>query len=463
MGDVLSVARRIVEETRKSREERARILAATQQRIQELTTSFLRYDAITEKSNALKEKIYRLRKQILKKELAQEEAKKGIGGLSKEADGIKKEYADLIGAVDTQIKNIDTELENLTAREKEIDRQRAQYRSALHMEVMWIAEGEIREIADLREALKKKRISLLQDRSYLDLHRDEPAGLLNQLEDMVAGTVDRFIMAEEARLYELNYLSRFDTKMNRFPVRIFSPLESTTYTVTKWDEHYRYDSGAQPAPREGTSSPASPPGQMMPVNAGSVYVIAPREHKYFGKRVKKVVVEAFSFCSPDEYSQIGFDTRPLTMTKLLPHLTPFIQKAESEGYFHVLGIASPTGWDERVISAIKADGSGTAYLSRNLAVCLIDSTTGEAQYNPSDRRVLSFVDYFRPEFDEEKLARVKKAIHESLGASDNVQMEDVVKQTGVDRDIIQKAFYDLQNEGSGRVRFAEGVGLVLLK
>ena len=83
------------------------------------------------------------------------------------------------------------------------------------------------------------------------------------------------------------------------------------------------------------------------------------------------------YCNISDYTDLGFDTRAVTLPELMGILRPFIQQAGAGDYYHVIGIASPTGWDDGVIRWVKGDGSANSYLSRNVAVCLIDSVNGE--------------------------------------------------------------------------------------
>jgi hypothetical protein len=144
-------------------------------------------------------------------------------------------------------------------------------------------------------------------------------------------------------------------------------------------------------------------------------------------------------------------------------LRPFIQQAEQGDYYHALGIASPTGWDDSVIRWVKGDGSGNSYLSRNVAVCLIDSVNGEIYYNQNDLRILSYIDYFRLDFDKERVEKQKKIIRADFESVEYIEFEKIFEKTKEDRFIIQLAFYELEREKLGRVKFVEGVGMVFMR
>ncbi len=461
MGDVFKTAQQIIEQTRLSRDERARVTSITEDRIKHLTGKFVEYDTLNEQNTQYRKKIHQLRVKLLKGELSQDDAKKALDALVSVREELQKKYADLAGLLDGQMKNIDTELTSLDAREASLIRQRDQYHSALHMEVKWIAEGELKEIAGLKENLKKKRQSLVEEKSLIFIKKDELAESFSLVEEVIGKKFRRHVSAEEARACELDFLARFDMKMHSYPVKIFSPQEHLTYKVTDWKHHYHYDSGPDVGAGEKTAKGAA--GNVLPLNAGSVYTIEQKDLKFFGKSHKKIVVEAVSYCNLSDYADMGFDTRAVTMPAIMVFLRPLIQHAEAGDYYHALGIASPTGWDDSVISWVTGDGSGTSYLSRNVAVCLIDSGSGETYYNQNDLRIISYVDYFRSEFDKERVEKQKRIILGEFDSVEYLEFEKIFEKTKEDRFIIQKAFYELEREKVGKIKFVEGVGMVFMR
>jgi hypothetical protein len=461
MGDVFEVAKQIVEQTRLSRDERSRAATITEDRLKQLTGKFIEYDTINSQNNEYRIRIHQLRVKLLKGELIPEDAKKALDALVYEREGLQKQYGGLVELLDGQMKNIDTEVETLTTREATLARQRDQYHSALHMEVKWLAEGELKEIAGLKENLKKKRQSLVEEKSLIFNKKEELAESFSLVEDVIGKKTTRYVSADDARASELNFIARFDMKMNAFPVKIFSPLESKTYTVTSWTTHYHYDSGTIAA--AGGSAPKGSVNKVTPMNSGSVYAIEDRDLRYFGKRHKNIVVEAFSYCNTSDYTDLGFDTRAVTLPALMEILRPFIQQAESGDYYHVIGIASPTGWDDGVIRWVKGDGSANAFLSRNVAICLIDSVNGEISFNQNDLRILSYIDYFRLDFDKDRVEKQKKIIRAEFENVEYLEFEKTFEKTKEDRFIIQLAFYELEREKLGRAKFVEGVGMVFMR
>ena len=186
-----------------------------------------------------------------------------------------------------------------------------------------------------------------------------------------------------------------------------------------------------------------------------------KKYVFFGERIDKVVVEAISLNHLEEFERYGFDARRANMADFLGVITKFINTAEMGKYLHVLGIASPTGWDARVKKEIESSDFAHNYVSKHVSICLIDSVTGDVFYNPADDRISKFVEFFQPQFDKEKEAKVNKLIRDKLSLKDYIVFNDILEETNEKREIVNKAFYDLEAEGKHRMRLIKDVGLVL--
>jgi hypothetical protein len=163
----------------------------------------------------------------------------------------------------------------------------------------------------------------------------------------------------------------------------------------------------------------------------------------------------------DEFEKYGFDSRRASLADFLSTVNEYIDVAEMGKYLHVLGIASPTGWDERVKNEIESVDFAHNYVSRHVSICLVDSVTGEVIHNPTDDRINNFIEFYQPQFDNERMARVTQHIRDRLDVHDYVLLEDVAADTSEPQLMVHKAFYELENEDKYRVRYIESVGLVL--
>ena len=311
-----------------------------------------------------------------------------------------------------------------------------------------LVESELKEIESLKNELDGEAMALQEEKNSLQLKRDEMEDRLRQITEVLEGKSIRFITKEDAKLCELNMIARFDTKMQDFPLNVHSPIDDKKYEIRSWDQesHVRFT--------EGSSSDT-------PSNARSQYVIAERKHGFFGEKIKKIVVEAVELSHVKEFEEYGFDTRRANLSEFLGLITRFIDSAEIGKYFHVIGISSPTGWDERVKDAIASTDFAQSYVSRYVSICLVDSVTGEVIYNQADERIKGFVEFFEPQFDGERIEKVKNLIINGLTKKDYVVYEDIAEETHEERKFLNKAFHDIDKEKKGKLRHIKNVGLVI--
>lgn len=371
-----------------------------------------------------------------------------IGPLQSEKDrlthsylGFEREIADLIEATEKKQRE-------LAAREAELERARQEYEHKMQEENQRVVENELKEIEALKGNLASEARSLGEEKASLRLRRQEMDDRLRQITEALEGKSVRFVTKEDAKLCELNFIARFDTKMQSFPVRIHSPLEGKTYETWSWNEtsHVRFAEGHAPD---------------APANARSRYIVSEKKYGFFGERMNRVIIEAVSLNHLKEFQEYAFDARRANLSEFLSLIARFIDSAEIGKYLHVIGIASPTGWDERVGKEIGSSDFARNYVSRYVSICLVDSVTGAVSYNLGDDRIAKFIELFRPQFDRERVEKVKGIIVRKLSERDHVVFEDVLEETKEERAFVNKALHDLAREKKGRLRYVKEVGLVL--
>ncbi len=269
-----------------------------------------------------------------------------------------------------------------------------------------------------------------------------------QPESSGGAATGRPVSGEDARLSELNFIARFDTKMQSFPLRFYSPVHRRTFVVRSWGEGDHVAEADRGAPD-------------MPWNTRSRYVVRRRIHGTFGEKVPRVVIEAVSFAHIAEYERSGFDSRCADLTDFLFLTGRLIDGAELGKYLHVIGIASPTGWDERVLREIQSAEFARNYVSRFVSICLVDSMTGDVAYSRSDDRISGYIRFFKPEFDSEKIERLRNHIVNRLLAKGYVVLQDTVQECGEPRNLVYKVLCDVEKEGRGKIRSIRDIGIVL--
>ncbi|MBU4374445.1 MAG: hypothetical protein KJ714_08440, partial [Euryarchaeota archaeon] len=417
----------ILAKVKESELKREEIFRDAQQKIEKLENELKSYEPLEAENLVLKDKISELDAKLVGKEIEHEAAQKILSTLESDKNRLDQKYSEMGRLLDSQMQSIEEKRRELDGKTAELEKDRQQYKEKAQEENQRIVENELEKIALLKNELQNKENSLLAEKQQAELKKNELSEKLNQITDVMKGKPLRFAAREDAKLYELNYIARFDTKMHNFPLKLYNPLERKNYIITSWESHYRFDSREEVFYGENINYAETEAKN--PLNARSVYLVEEKRFKLFGEKIKKTAIEAVSYNRLRDYADYGFDTNRATLSEFLMLLSKSINNAEIGKYLHVIGIASPTGWDERVIQEISSKEFAHNYVSRYVSVCLIDSVTGDVYYNPTDDRIAGFIDFFKPEFDREKVERVKKHVLEKFKLKDYAVFSDVLEET----------------------------------
>lgn len=440
---VTQVEKKVWDKIKESEEGRKRIVEELEGQINELASKLKPLEEVEEQSELFKQQL-----SDVETGLASGSRPKDVSHLESQKDLLLDRYLDLERRLSSQVEAIYQRRESLEGQEADLEKARQEYEGQTQEEKRRLVESELGEIEALKDRLSSQGQAFETERAELELRREELSSRLGEITDVLQGKPIRLITKEDARLCELNFIARFETKVETLPLTIYSPIENRTYEIKSWKEgaHVKFSQGVIPE---------------MPANIRSRYSVFERKHGFFGERVDKVIIEAMSLNHLLEFERYGFDARRANLSDFLGVINSFINTAELGKYLHVLGIASPTGWDDRVKNEIKSADFAHNYISRHVSICLIDSVSGEVIYNPTDDRVSKFVEFFQPQFDKEKVAKVKDYIQDKFSSKDYVVLKDIVDETNEARTIVNKAFYDVEAEGNGKMRHIDEVGLVL--
>lgn len=440
---VTQVEKKIWDMIKESEAGRKSVAAELERQITELTSGLEPLGKVDEESELFKRKLSEL-----EVGLATGSQPKELGSLTLQKDDILKRYINLEKGLSTQAQTISQRRRELESREAELEKARQEYQEQMQEEKRRLVESELSEIEALKGKLLSQGESFESERAELERKREELDSRLQDINDVLEGKPIRIIAKEDAKLCELNFIARFETKMEALPLKLYSPIENRNYEIKSWKEgtHLKFAEGGTPE---------------MPTNTRSRYAVFEKKYGFFGEKKDKVVVEAISLNHLEEFGKYGFDARRANMADFLGVITRFINAAEMGKYLHVLGVASPTGWDNRVKKEIESSDFAHNYVSRHVSICLVDSVTGDVFYNPSDDRISKFVEFFQPQFDKERVAKVRNLIRDKLSFKGYGVFNDILEEANEKREIVNKAFHDLEAEGKCRMRIIKDVGVVL--
>lgn len=209
---------------------------------------------------------------------------------------------------------------------------------------------------------------------------------------LAEGNIPVLVSSEEARQRELASLSRFDLKIHQLD-SVVSPTRDSPVPIDSWDPLRSATEAALPTPlRLEAGSPTEPHSVgLIPCNCGSKYEVPlPRQPRTAGSS-KLIILEAVDYSRLPDFLAKGFDTQPISLPELVSLLTEEAHRAEEEDCPYVLGLASPTGWDEAAQAYIKDNSSGHSVRDRLLIPVLIDLPQDRVVHNELDARLEPFL------------------------------------------------------------------------
>jgi len=453
----------ILEESVRAREE---IIERINQRLSGLAASLEGRDELKEQKYRLEETLRNLERGKLSNEAEEGDLRSKFEEFEDAKSDAWVRYEKLESAWSESIRKIEERRKALDAQEQELKKAAERQKAELRETAQRAFEDELENINTLREELAKKEQELKSERAGLEYERRELEERLGTIKDILeGGEVKRFVTSDVAKIQEMNYIGRFDIKMNELPKRIYDPIESKERKINRWSYRYKFDDADKIL--STLKMDYDEVTGKLPLNLRSRYVVAEKKHKLFGKEETKVIVEAAVLGHLLDYGDNGFDTRSVTLSELLSVLTKHIDSAEFGNYFHVLGIASVTGFDKKVFEHVNSGEFHKNFVSRYVSLCLVDLETGEVFYNESDERIKAYIDLFKPVFDEERIRAIREYVVERLELKDFAVLDRVVEEAtdgGKEgKRLAKKVFYDLEKEGRGRVKYEKEFGLVVEK
>jgi len=256
----------------------------------------------------------------------------------------------------------------------------------------------------------------------------------------------RLMELGEAKFYENNFIGRIKTKLQR-------PLKITGKKVKVENLQEYTDANVS----KYLSKVSEKELRNIPENK---YIHAELTKRKF-LRKESFLLKA-QFCSRvEKYAKYGLDTYPLDWVDINPIISNAMEEARNKRM--LLCLASPTGFAKEVENHVGGKEFQQNFLS-NVSLCLVDLVTGKLLFNPHDQTAKEFRELFVLEIDEEKVAKAKTRITEMMLEKGGAHLNDFIKRYGDGKSIVEKAFYDLQEEKGYLVEYRkEFKTLVLMR
>lgn len=373
--------------------------------------------------------------QETREELQDEEDSEAESLIEEELSRLAEQKADL----DAEIRRLQNERKRLETTGERLDRD----------------FGELQERIETAEERVDQEVSDLTDRveeisESVRTQRDTPNG--------------KAIQAEVARLYEMDYITRFETSV-RETSHLTLP-DGETFDIPKgfWDDRRRHFTGDHRLMVTDVLD-GDEVVDRYPVGRYSSFRVVTNKFVAFSET--KLIVEAIVAANLQAFAKNGFDARPAGIDDLIDIVNETVVRADSNETTHLVGIASPTGWTDEVEQFVQSKDTARARFDQQVSVCLVDIQSNELIYDRNDRLVSNNVEFFEREVDSERISDCIEMLREeyiSDPMTEVLRHHVIVERHDFGPHIVRAAFERLADDGYGVTGYpttADGLCLVV--
>jgi hypothetical protein len=402
----------------------------------------------------------------------------GTGEVQVELDALRTQTAELKAAQERAVSDLADRIDHASRLDERLTGRIAELETAhekaladgglLHDETVALVSHELDALREQHDAVTESIAALQRERQRIaDAEArlgEREADLTAQVEALTDSLPDTDERAGEevvttavARLFELDYLGRFDISVHE-ATHLTTSEGTVEVSAATWDGAV---SRRDEVPRLRDYLGADGDFDAYPANRSVRFEL--RRSRYLGLgRQRQLVLEASVVSHLEAYARNGFDARPATVNDLLDVVTRVVRTIGSDDAHTVLALASPTGWAGDVPERLLNETFARNRFDRRLHLYLVDLQTGQVWFDESDDLLAGNADLFEVPVDAERLHECEMAIHEladEVGRI-NVSLAELVDD-GYPGHVVKRAFNRLEGAGVGQQFLIEEFGLVL--
>lgn len=328
-----------------------------------------------------------------------------------------------------------------------------------------VVESELERVREQRAQLNSELNRLAREREELEAASDQletQQASLNSRVDRVTKSLNEessdkdeadVVPAQVARLFELDFISRFEESIQTAD-RIILPDGDEFQPGDQFHANTNESLDERSRMRELLTNADKDPGlvEQYPLRRRSRYTIASRSRLGIVKRAS-LVVEAIAHNHLEAFATNGFDGRPAGLDDVLSVINEAINRADERNTPHLIAVASTTGWTDRVRELVIEEDFSRTRLGTNVSLCLVDARSGELLYDDSDKLVAANCELFERAVQDERISACAEHIKSEYlhDPMTDVVGIDIVAADGFDEHIIKSAFtqladYDIATE-----------------
>jgi len=350
-----------------------------------------RIDALEKERSSLIDKLNSLSEKALSREAEAKAFEEELSRLRREYEDIRNKYFEYLKMWEEKGKELEELKSRLIEKEKQLEemalkeKELTAAREALEAEVVRLRNTVSEYEARVKEYERYKEELQLELRAMEDKVNTLEKGLRGELKG-------HLVTAEEAAMLELIFIEKLRSKLREVPIAIKAPWGEVV--INKWSyERVQAESVEQSA--------------AIPRNMSIVF--GHRSRGFLGLGEERVVEVIGVYLSHiGTLKEQGFDSQPATLSDLLNVLRNSLSSIEGGKRYTLIGIASPTGWEESVTKYVA--GEAYSLVFSNAAVILVDLIENRAIYPEKLATTMPSIDRYARMFIPEVMAEEEKYV-----------------------------------------------------
>ena len=279
------------------------------------------------------------------------------------------------------------------------------------------------------------------------------------LGDFRQGGILLLVKASQARLREVNFIQRFQTRLSGIGT-LQHPLTEELIPVSNWDAYLELgDEQAEVMRLMNKVVLDADWLAKVPLNAWARYDLPVGKKQRGGP----VAVLARTFSPLAEMLQKGFATCALSAEVLTARLLSLGEEAQRSQILTLVLLASTTGWDQAARDLVQGKEAGTAFAHRWMLVYLYDMETRQIIYNRQDSRLRGFAEMFTPLLPSEEVDEAAAALEKEMGFYDSLTMANALEIFSYSQATVRKAFELMASSGHYALTEIPNLGLAIVR
>jgi len=355
--------------------------------------------------------------------------------LSAEREAEYEELLKRLSEEENRVKSIHDKLRGILAKLEDKQKEMQDLSARVRGDGKELVDAEIDALSNYIEKLLSKIREYEALINSMNAEKEALQSRLKELEESIRGVEEgHLISLDETCALISSYLMRVWTKIGG-EVEIYNPVAGSKERVKSWSV------------KKFVEEPV----------CGNAGLVAGLEKGLLSKR-KRVVLEVSVIADWDEFKRKGYHSKPVDVGRVATLVSDRLREAISENYYHILVVASPTGFTRKAVEYVTGEYY-KRFSSTNLTVYLLDLAMGRLYYNDMDQGAVLNKYIVEPEYLAEMIDRVVKFVESDTalqeaskrGLPPHLSLKYISQATGVSIDVVRLAIEYLCEKRKGKV------------